>query len=228
MAREAGEIPNEVRASPPTVTDFLLRFSFQLARTPPLCLSCLVCPQVRDRYPRSGGCHCLPRQLHQWLHCHGGRPAAQQHRHLALGLAADREGDRTPPDATACKEGGCQFGAVQVTMDAALEHSADGYVIYIKETVYKEMVRVPFEKTNLIFIGDRMGKTIITGSLNANTVGVSSYNTATVDESWTGRALLLWNQTELVEHCYSGAGLAEHYYSGTELSWPITTARELD
>ncbi|KAJ8492636.1 hypothetical protein OPV22_014357 [Ensete ventricosum] len=67
-------------------------------------------------------------------------------------------------------------------MDAALEHSADGYVIYIKERVYKEMVRVPFEKTNLIFMGDRMGKTIITGSLNANTVGVSSYNTATVDE----------------------------------------------
>ncbi|RWV94051.1 hypothetical protein GW17_00043450 [Ensete ventricosum] len=65
-------------------------------------------------------------------------------------------------------------------MDAALEHSADGYVIYIKERVYKEMVRVPFEKTNLIFMGDRMGKTIITGSLNANTVGVSSYNTATV------------------------------------------------
>ncbi|RRT32498.1 hypothetical protein B296_00052906 [Ensete ventricosum] len=88
----------------------------------------------------------------------------------------------TPPDATVCKEDGCQFGAVQAAVDAAPEHNAGGYVIYIKEGVYEETVRVPFEKTNLVFIGDGMGKTVITGSLNADTVGVTTYNTATVGQ----------------------------------------------
>ncbi|CAL9057843.1 unnamed protein product [Musa banksii] len=88
----------------------------------------------------------------------------------------------TPPDATVCKEGGCLFGSVQAAVDAAPEHSAGRYVIYIKEGVYEETVRVPFVKTNLVFIGDGMGKTVITGSLNADTVGVSTYNSATVGE----------------------------------------------
>ncbi|CAL9763637.1 unnamed protein product [Musa acuminata subsp. burmannicoides] len=44
------------------------------------------------------------------------------------------------------------------------------------------MVRVPFEKTNLIFIEDRMGKTILTSSLNVDIVDVSTYNTATINE----------------------------------------------
>ncbi|THU50405.1 hypothetical protein C4D60_Mb06t19870 [Musa balbisiana] len=52
----------------------------------------------------------------------------------------------------------------------------------IKEGLYKEMVQVPFERTNLVFIEDKMGKTIIIGSLNINTVNVSTYNTATIDE----------------------------------------------
>lgn len=41
-------------------------------------------------------------------------------------------------------------------------------------------MRVPFEKTNLVFLGDGMGKTVITGSSNVGQPGVSTYNTATV------------------------------------------------
>ncbi|URE42364.1 pectinesterase [Musa troglodytarum] len=104
------------------------------------------------------------------------------------GEAARKEFPRpgTPPDATVCKEGGCQFRAVQAAVDAAPEHSTGRYVIYIKEGVYEETVRVPFEKTNLVFVGDGMGKTVITGSLNADTIGVSTYNTATVGVSADG------------------------------------------
>ncbi|RZS14586.1 hypothetical protein BHM03_00046290 [Ensete ventricosum] len=72
-------------------------------------------------------------------------------------------GTGTLPDVMIYKEGGCQFGAVQAAVEAAPEHSAGRYVIYIKEGVYEEMVRVPFKKRNLVFIGDRMGKTINDG-----------------------------------------------------------------
>ncbi|CAL9191966.1 unnamed protein product, partial [Musa hybrid cultivar] len=55
-------------------------------------------------------------------------------------------------------------------------------MIYIKEGLYKEMVRMPFKKTNLVFIEDRMGKTILTSSLNVDIVDVSTYNTAIIHE----------------------------------------------
>ncbi|KAJ8513033.1 hypothetical protein OPV22_003467 [Ensete ventricosum] len=58
-------------------------------------------------------------------------------------------GTGTLPDVMIYKEGGCQFGAVQAAVEAAPEHSAGRYVIYIKEGVYEEMVRVPFMKRNL-------------------------------------------------------------------------------
>ncbi|XP_074567451.1 putative pectinesterase/pectinesterase inhibitor 51 isoform X2 [Curcuma longa] len=86
------------------------------------------------------------------------------------------------PDATVCKDGGegCDFTTVQSAVDAAPVNSERRHVIYIKEGVYEETVRVPLEKPNLAFVGDGMGKTVITGSLNADTPGVSTYNTATV------------------------------------------------
>ncbi|XP_077217163.1 putative pectinesterase/pectinesterase inhibitor 51 [Tasmannia lanceolata] len=86
-------------------------------------------------------------------------------------------------DCTVCKdEEGC-YRTVQSAVDSAPENLADGkgvFVIYIKEGVYEETVRVPLEKRNVVFLGDGMGKTVITGKLNAGTVGVSTYNTATV------------------------------------------------
>jgi pectin methylesterase-like acyl-CoA thioesterase len=55
-------------------------------------------------------------------------------------------------------------------------------VLHVKEGVYKETVSVPWEKTNVVLVGDGMGKTVITGDLNADTPGVSTFNTATVGE----------------------------------------------
>uniref|UniRef100_A0A2N9G6X7 Pectinesterase catalytic domain-containing protein n=1 Tax=Fagus sylvatica TaxID=28930 RepID=A0A2N9G6X7_FAGSY len=54
------------------------------------------------------------------------------------------------------------------------------FVISIKEGVYEETVRIPLEKKNVVFLGDGMGKTVITGSLNVGQPGISTYNTATV------------------------------------------------
>ncbi|XP_065006509.1 probable pectinesterase/pectinesterase inhibitor 51 [Musa acuminata AAA Group] len=91
-----------------------------------------------------------------------------------------------PADATVCKGSECRYRSVQAAVDAAPENSTRPFVIHIKEGVYEETVRVPFEKTNLVFFGDGMGKTVITGSLSADMVGVSTYNTATVGVTGDG------------------------------------------
>ncbi|GMH23976.1 hypothetical protein Nepgr_025819 [Nepenthes gracilis] len=88
-------------------------------------------------------------------------------------------------NATVCKEGGGGSGwhkTVQEAVDAAPSGLDGGerFVIHIKEGVYEEIVRVPFEKKNVVFYGDGMGKTVITGSLNAGLPGLTTYNTATV------------------------------------------------
>ncbi|KAL5555632.1 hypothetical protein UlMin_037868 [Ulmus minor] len=86
-------------------------------------------------------------------------------------------------DATVCKDGsgGC-YKTVQDAVNAAPENAVSGkrFVIHIKEGVYEEIVRVPLEKKNVVFLGDGMGKTVITGSLNVGMAGLSTYNTATV------------------------------------------------
>ncbi|KAM5577735.1 putative pectinesterase/pectinesterase inhibitor 51 [Rosa sericea] len=84
-------------------------------------------------------------------------------------------------DATVCKEG-CEYRTVQEAVDKAPENLEGGkrFVIQIKTGVYEETVRVALEKRNLVFLGDGMGKTVITGSLNADQPGISTYNTATV------------------------------------------------
>ncbi|GAV57874.1 Pectinesterase domain-containing protein/PMEI domain-containing protein [Cephalotus follicularis] len=84
-------------------------------------------------------------------------------------------------DVTVCAAG-CKYQKVQDAVDASPANN-DGtrrFVIHIKEGVYTETVRVPFEKKNVVFLGDGMGKTVITGSLNVGLLGVTTYNSATV------------------------------------------------
>ncbi|XP_052196617.1 probable pectinesterase/pectinesterase inhibitor 51 [Diospyros lotus] len=90
-------------------------------------------------------------------------------------------------DVTVCKPSGsggggkCSYRTVQEAVDAAPANLAGRrFVIGIKEGVFEETVRVPLEKKNLVFWGDGMGKTVITGSLNVGQPGISTYNTATV------------------------------------------------
>lgn len=87
-------------------------------------------------------------------------------------------------DVTVCKSGGgCKYETVQEAVDAAPENSDRRFVIWIKEGVYEETVRVGLEKRNVVFLGDGMGKSVITGSLNVGQPGISTYNTATVGKS---------------------------------------------
>ena len=101
------------------------------------------------------------------------------------------------PNVTVCKEGvGCTYWSVQAAVDAAPVHGKGRFVIHIKRGVYEEKVRVAFKKTNVAFIGDGMGETVITGSLNVGMLGLSTYSTATVGMIinyifWGGEKFLL-------------------------------------
>ncbi|KAK7358842.1 hypothetical protein VNO77_00782 [Canavalia gladiata] len=87
------------------------------------------------------------------------------------------------PNVTVCKGGGKDcYKTVQEAVNKASDNN-DGeprFVIYIKEGIYEETVRIPFEKTNVVFIGDGIGKTVITASRNANQPGVTTYTSATL------------------------------------------------
>ncbi|XP_075482139.1 putative pectinesterase/pectinesterase inhibitor 51 [Primulina tabacum] len=85
-------------------------------------------------------------------------------------------------DVTVCKGGACDYNAVQDAVNAGPDDSGSGkwFVIRIKEGVYEETVRVPLEKKNVVFIGDGMGKTVISGSMNVGQPGMTTYESATV------------------------------------------------
>ncbi|KAF5769504.1 putative pectinesterase [Helianthus annuus] len=83
-------------------------------------------------------------------------------------------------DVTVCKGGGCDYVTVQEAVDVVPDWGyGRRFVIRVKEGVYEETVRVGIEKVNVVVIGDGMGKTVITGSLNVGQPGLSTYNTAT-------------------------------------------------
>ncbi|KAL9393403.1 hypothetical protein Peur_012688 [Populus x canadensis] len=110
------------------------------------------------------------------------------------------------PDVTVCKNGndnGC-YKTVQEAVNTAPDNEwGRRYVISIKEGVYDEIVRVPLEKKNVVFLGDGMGKTVITGSLTAGQPGISTYNTATVGvlgDGFMARGLTIQNTAGAPTH----------------------------
>lgn len=86
-------------------------------------------------------------------------------------------------DVTVCIAGKeCTFKTVQAAVNAAPNNTGSGklFVIRIRAGVYNETVRVPLEKTNVVFLGDGMGKTVISGSRYSGQPGITTYESATV------------------------------------------------
>ncbi|KAG6385878.1 hypothetical protein SASPL_154761 [Salvia splendens] len=84
-------------------------------------------------------------------------------------------------DVVVCKGGGgCDYDTVQKAVDRAASGSDKRFVIRIKAGVYEETVLVGLDKRNVVFLGDGMGKTVITGSKNAGQPGMSTYRSFTV------------------------------------------------
>ncbi|KAK4708157.1 hypothetical protein R3W88_029082 [Solanum pinnatisectum] len=92
------------------------------------------------------------------------------------------------PNVTVCKDGGCDYKMVQEAVNATPDNLGHGkFVIRIKTGLYDEIVRVPLEKRNVVFLGDGMGKTVISGSLSVGLIpGMSTYESATVGVSGDG------------------------------------------
>ena len=100
------------------------------------------------------------------------------------------------PDVTVCKNGGdgC-YKTVQEAVNAAPDNGnrTKRFVIHIKEGVYQETVRVPLAKRNVVFLGDGIGKTVITGDANVGQQGMTTYNSATV-----GMFFIFYNKNKII------------------------------
>eukprot|EP00249_Psilotum_nudum_P034413 c53436_g1_i1 orf=369-2219(+) len=81
---------------------------------------------------------------------------------------------------TVSKDGGGNFTSIQAAVDSVPVFPNQRTIIYIKEGVYNETVRIPWNKTSITFVGDGMNKTIITGNRNVAMPGISTYESATV------------------------------------------------
>lgn len=92
------------------------------------------------------------------------------------------------PNVTVCKAGDCNYKMVQEAVNATPDNlGPDMFVIWIKAGLYDEIVRIPLEKKNVVFLGDGMGKTVISGSLSVGLIpGMTTYESATVGVSGDG------------------------------------------
>ncbi|KAG7657420.1 Invertase/pectin methylesterase inhibitor domain superfamily [Arabidopsis suecica] len=98
---------------------------------------------------------------------------------LSVGDRRLLQGSTIKADATVADDGSGDFTTVAAAVAAAPEKSNKRFVIHIKAGVYRENVEVTKKKTNIMFLGDGRGKTIITGSRNV-VDGSTTFHSATV------------------------------------------------
>ncbi|OEL29943.1 putative pectinesterase/pectinesterase inhibitor 64 [Dichanthelium oligosanthes] len=91
---------------------------------------------------------------------------------------------RIRPDATVCKPNSgakpCGYSTVQAAVDAATNYTAGHFVIAVAAGTYQENVVIPYEKTNILVVGEGIGATVITASRSVGIDRLGTYETATV------------------------------------------------
>ncbi|EXB33529.1 putative pectinesterase/pectinesterase inhibitor 39 [Morus notabilis] len=85
-------------------------------------------------------------------------------------------------DLVVAKDGTGNFTTIGEAVAAAPNNSETRFVIYIKAGAYLENVEVVRKKTNLMFVGDGIGKTVVKASRN-HVDGWTTFRSATVGES---------------------------------------------
>ncbi|CAA6654336.1 unnamed protein product [Spirodela intermedia] len=90
------------------------------------------------------------------------------------------------PNLTVAKDGSGNFTTISAAVAAAPSNSNTRFVIYIKAGGYFENVDVDSKKTNLMFIGDGMGKTVVKASRNV-VDGWTTFRSATVGDGGGNR-----------------------------------------
>ncbi|KAG0601267.1 hypothetical protein M758_11G097300 [Ceratodon purpureus] len=88
--------------------------------------------------------------------------------------------NETPYDTVVAKDGSGNYSSVQAAVNGAPSKSNASYVIRIKQGVYDELVNIPSNAYNVMFIGDGINKTIITGNVSVVQNGVTTFRTGTV------------------------------------------------
>lgn len=83
------------------------------------------------------------------------------------------------PNVTVALDGSGNFASVQAAVNAAPVNGSR-FVIYIKAGVYHEIVRVGSDRINLMFLGDGVGRTVISGNLSVQVPSVTTFKSATV------------------------------------------------
>ncbi|XP_059625476.1 probable pectinesterase/pectinesterase inhibitor 59 [Cornus florida] len=77
------------------------------------------------------------------------------------------------------KDGSGNFGTIQAAINAAAKKTGNGrFIIHLKRGVYTENILIGRNLNNIIFVGDGLRYTIITGS-RSSTGGFTTYSTAT-------------------------------------------------
>ncbi|XP_004290811.1 PREDICTED: pectinesterase-like [Fragaria vesca subsp. vesca] len=87
--------------------------------------------------------------------------------------------NQTKYDLLVAKDGSGNFTTITDAVAAAPNSSATRFVIYIKAGAYFENVEVVSKKTNLMFLGDGIGKTVVKASRNV-VDGWTTFRSATV------------------------------------------------
>ncbi|XP_060170415.1 pectinesterase/pectinesterase inhibitor PPE8B-like [Lycium barbarum] len=90
-----------------------------------------------------------------------------------------------PPNATVALDGTGNYTAIMAAVLAAPNNSVAYYYIKIKQGTYNEYVQIESWKTNIVFIGEGMGKTIISGN-KSYVGGIGKAYTATVGVNGQG------------------------------------------
>jgi pectinesterase len=124
----------------------------------------------RRRRRRDGGFEGHRRGFPEWMSAGDRRRLLQQQAPAA--------------DAVVARDGSGDFATVSDAVAAAPSYSRTRHVIYIKAGGYFENVEVGSDKTNLMFVGDGMWKTVIKASRNV-VDNSTTFRSATLGQSLT-------------------------------------------
>lgn len=95
-------------------------------------------------------------------------------------LLADANPD---PNATVARDGSGTFTTIQQAVDATPLNGTARFVIRIKAGVYDETVRISSLRKHVMFLGDGVNVTIITGNRSVSMAGMTTFKSATVGKN---------------------------------------------
>lgn len=84
-------------------------------------------------------------------------------------------------DAIVALDGSGHYRSITEAINEAPSYSNRRYIIYVKKGVYRENIDMKRKKSNIMFVGDGIGQTVVTGNRNFMQ-GWTTFRTATVGE----------------------------------------------